>query len=217
MVKFRSKAIFGEATMNTLAKHFSILESVDMDGCETVTSDHLVRVLSSCTRLHTLLCSHWRYESNQSPINAKVFVDVDDTGSLKSWQCETSLKVLRTQITGIPRPDLTGGIVAEVYPGQARELHGQIYDRLARLTNLERLQLGTISFKPHSDCLEMSLESGLIGFISLRVWGPEKIPIGEITWISFRNVHEVVKVNFTGWSCTTFFPSPLSFLILAPS
>ncbi|KAK3811015.1 MAG: hypothetical protein J3Q66DRAFT_350787 [Benniella sp.] len=163
MVKFHSSSRFGEATMNALAKHFATLESVDMYGCETVTSDHLVRVLSSCTRLHTLLCSHWRYESNQSPINAKVFVDVDpDTGSLKPWKCEKSLKVLKTQITGIPRPDLKeGAIVAEVHPGQARELHSQVYDRLARLTNLERLQLGTTSIKPQSDCLEMSLESGL--------------------------------------------------------
>jgi hypothetical protein len=175
--------------MNTLAKHFSILESVDMDGCETVKSDHLIRMLSSCTRLHTLLCSHWRYESNQSPINAKVFVDVDDTGSLKSWQCENSLKVLKTQITGIPRPDLTGDIVAEVYPGQARELHGQVYDRLARLTNLERLQLGTISFKPHSDCLEMSLESGLDKLSGLN----------KLKELNIRGIHTRIGVKEAQW------------------
>ena len=43
---------------------------------------------------------------------------------------------------GIPRPDVKEDEAEkETYPGQGREMQGRVYDRLARLTNLETLWL----------------------------------------------------------------------------
>ncbi|KAF9953558.1 hypothetical protein BGZ65_004604 [Modicella reniformis] len=97
-----------------------------------------------------------------------MFIDRDpNAGLVKTWACESSLKVLKVMVTGIPRPDLEGvEVVGEVYAGEGPTIQSQVYDRLARLTNMESLWLG--HSRPNSsnskklwDCLEMSLESGL--------------------------------------------------------
>jgi len=63
---------------------------------------------------------------------------------------------------GIPRPDVKEDEAEkETYPGQGREMQGRVYDRLARLTNLETLWLqGDARYNRCHGCLEMSLESG---------------------------------------------------------
>ena len=161
--RFGSKAIFENEAMDALKRHFSTLEMLSLDECDSVTSDQLVQVLSSCSRLHTLSIVYWYQDINlHDSIDAKVFADVDpDTGSLRPWQCERSLKVLQVRIIGIPRPDLKEDTFLEAYPDQTQELHGQVYDRLARLTNLETLQLGDQCSYQQYDCLELSLKSGL--------------------------------------------------------
>ncbi|KAK3811013.1 MAG: hypothetical protein J3Q66DRAFT_350785 [Benniella sp.] len=163
-VRFGSKARPGEATMNALTRHFSTLQILDLDGCEAATGTQLVQVLGLCTHLHTLSTIYWSHTGTiHDSIDAEVFMDVEpDTGSLRPWGCENSLKVLKIKISGIPRPDLKeDGVIVETYPGQARELQGQVYDRLARLVNLETLWLGNQCSYRQSDCLEMSLESKL--------------------------------------------------------
>lgn len=180
--RFGSKAIFEDETMDALTRHFSTLEMLSLDECDSVTSDQLVQVLSSCSRLHTLSIVYWYQDINlHDSIDAKVFADVDlDTGSLRPWQCERSLKVLQVRIIGIPRPDLKEDTFLETYRGQTQELHGQVYDRLARLTNLETLQLGDQCSYQQYDCLELSLKSGLdklSGLIMLKElehWKPEQ-------------------------------------------
>ena len=70
-------------------------------------------------------------------------------------------------------------VVEETYPGQGREIQSQVYDRIARFTNLGVLKLGntgmTVSagvdhraHQNHFDCLEMSLESGLSKLAELK-------------------------------------------------
>jgi hypothetical protein len=73
------------------------------------------------------------------------------------------------KIVGIPRPTTAEhGILEETYPGERLRVHGAIYDRLARLTNLETLLLGDHYRMSPAVCLEMSLESGLDRLAGLK-------------------------------------------------
>ncbi|KAK3811085.1 MAG: hypothetical protein J3Q66DRAFT_404469 [Benniella sp.] len=188
-VSVASSARFGRETMNALARHYSTLEDLFVDGNYDMGSCDVVQVLRSCSHLHTLIYSNW--SNGKTLVDGKAFVDLDpDTGLLKPWSCEGSLKVLEVKIAGIPRPDLEEkSILLEAYPGQGREIQSQVYERLGRLANLETLRLGQAS-EPLYDCLEMSLESGLdklSGLESLKELGVErletKIGIKEIQWM----------------------------------
>jgi hypothetical protein len=126
-------------------------------------------------------------------IDAKDFMDVDpDNHSLRPWQCEKSLKTLKVTLVGVPRPDLMGDdVVFEAYPGQARETHDQIYDRLARLASLEVLALEGNHYHHMSGCLEMSLESGLDKLSGLKLLREldtnglrTKIGVKEVQWMT---------------------------------
>lgn len=131
--------------MRTLAKHFLTLEELLVAGC-CCLSEYLAQVLSSCPNLHAhVAIDDGSYpEDTFSHIKADVFIDRDlNTGSLKPRPCERSLKVFKVMNSNIPRPDLMWyGLVAETYPDQGREIQNLVYDRLARLTNLELLWLG---------------------------------------------------------------------------
>ncbi|KAK3810939.1 MAG: hypothetical protein J3Q66DRAFT_350562 [Benniella sp.] len=156
---------FGEAARTALAKHFSTLVELDVTLCRNFTSADLVQVMSSCPNLHALN----DFYANESRIDANTFIDRNPTtGSLKSWACETSLRVLKTKIMDIPRPDLiahgwgNGGLILEAYDGQGRAIQNLVYDRLARLVNLVSLVLtSTSGGRNHYSCLEFSLGSGL--------------------------------------------------------
>jgi len=183
-----------EAGKMSLAKHFSTLEILDVSQCATVTGDDLVQVLSSCPHLHTL-DDHY---SDKPRIHASTLIDQDtSTGLLKAWACETSLKVLNTKITGIPRPDLkTMGqlnefLVEEAYEGQGREMQGQVYDRLARLTHLETIVMSASETNDYCSCLEFTLESGLHKLAGLKalkrldIWYTEAmLGLKEVQWMA---------------------------------
>ncbi|KAF9342218.1 hypothetical protein BGX26_008044, partial [Mortierella sp. AD094] len=115
-----------------------------------------------------------------------------------------SLKVLKLQITDIPRPDIKDrdGAVQEKYPGHGRQIQNQVYERLARLVNLETLWLGhypeclcykrrKVLLERQRGCLEMSLESGLAkleGLKALRELGvaymETRIRPMDVRWMS---------------------------------
>ncbi|KAF9370507.1 hypothetical protein CPB97_002688 [Podila verticillata] len=103
---------------------------------------------------------------------------------LNPWASETSLKVLKAKITCIPRLDVTkaldGGLhtntLKNISPCEGNHIQQRVYERLAKLTNLEELCLGhemNAKKYPHPahkvttvedyqyECLEMTLESGL--------------------------------------------------------
>ncbi|KAI8345821.1 hypothetical protein B0O80DRAFT_503999 [Mortierella sp. GBAus27b] len=161
---------FGTGAMRALERHFPTLEELRIEECSQPLTVEIVRTLSSCPRLRSLITIDSRCRGNLCPlIDANVFADYDNsTGQFKTWACESTLKTLNVMFTNIPRPDLGPQYVQEKYPGQGRELQDQLYGRLARLTNLETLQLG---YKPRYNnpdimraihaCLELSLESGL--------------------------------------------------------
>ncbi|KAK3811092.1 MAG: hypothetical protein J3Q66DRAFT_58717 [Benniella sp.] len=192
-VSVRATAKFGIETMNTLAMHYSTLERLFVEGGHDLPRCDVVQVLRSCPHLHTLIYTN--SSNGSSVVDGKAFIDLDpDTGLLKPWLCEGSLKVLTVKITGIPRPDLKRNrrkrVFREAYRGQGREIQNQLYDRLGRLTKLETLQLGDGFGTLQDSCLEMSLESGLdklSGLKSMKELNVErsetKIGIKEVQWM----------------------------------
>ncbi|KAK3810897.1 MAG: hypothetical protein J3Q66DRAFT_390844 [Benniella sp.] len=183
---------------DTMQRHFPTLEVLRIT-CDGIHDVEFVEMLSSCPNLHTF---HGIF--GRSSIQGDIFIDRDpDTSVLKTWSCETSLKVLKVDIGHIPRPDLKGvGVIDEEHPGQGREIQGLVYDRLARLTNLETLSLGDIpeettyyyrqsAIETQFDCLEMSLESGLhklselTKLSELNVLGMKtRIGVKEVQWMT---------------------------------
>ncbi|KAG0246485.1 hypothetical protein B0O80DRAFT_499566 [Mortierella sp. GBAus27b] len=198
---------FQDASLEALTEHLSTLEELYVDlSAIDFTSTAVVRVLSRCPKLHTLVDTDIRPYCSRGEIylEAKEFIDKDpDTGLLKTWECEDSLRVLKIKITGIPRPDIDGndGITDVQPPSQGQETQMLIYERLSRLTNLETLWLGdgyhgiiddhNEEFMEHVDGLAMSLESGL-GRLStlellkeLSVTGMTvKIGVKEVQWMT---------------------------------
>ncbi|KAK3811016.1 MAG: hypothetical protein J3Q66DRAFT_350789 [Benniella sp.] len=199
-VRLGSGAVFKEAAMNALAKHFSTLEMLEMKGYHGVSNEHLVQVLRSCNNLHTLASNYpcSRLVRGYFILNAHDFIDLDHTtGLFRPWNCEGSLKVLKIRIINIPRPELKvdedDDAIEEEYRGQGRKLQDRVYDRLARLTNLESLWLGEHSFVRQVDCLEMmytrqgglSKLSGLKKMKELSVIDlMTKIDVREVQWMT---------------------------------
>ncbi|KAK3811072.1 MAG: hypothetical protein J3Q66DRAFT_404458 [Benniella sp.] len=161
LIEMQSTAKPGQKSMDALAMHYLGLEEAHIHVNYCLSSHVVVQVLRSCPHLHTFIYANW--SDGSSVVDVKAFIDLDpNTGLLKPWLCEGSLKILEVKIAGIPRPDWKGKrVVAEEYPGQGREIQSQVYDRLGRLTNLEMLGLGDGYGTFRYDCLEMSLESGL--------------------------------------------------------
>ncbi|KAK3811088.1 MAG: hypothetical protein J3Q66DRAFT_390972 [Benniella sp.] len=141
-IEMQSTVKPGQKSMDALAMHYSGLEEAHIHVHCCLPSHVVVQVLRSCPHLHTLIYSN--SSSGRSVVGVKAFIDLDpNTGLLKPWLCEGSLKILEVKIAGIPRPDLERKrVVREAYPGQGREIQSQVYDRIGRLTNLERLGLG---------------------------------------------------------------------------
>jgi hypothetical protein len=197
----------GQKTMDALAMHYSTLE-VLRSGCrKPLPSCDVVQVLRSCPHLHAL--GHADTRSGSGMIDGMAFVDLDpDTGLLKPWLCEGSLKALLVKISVIPRPSSEESGVAEAYPGQRREIQSHVYDRIARLTHLENLVLGYGGYDSSKDCevsLEMSLESGLDklsvlkSLRGLNVDGlATKIGTQEVQWM-LENWPKLVGVRGLNW------------------
>ncbi|KAG0229386.1 hypothetical protein BGX31_006196 [Mortierella sp. GBA43] len=167
----------GRLSLEALTNHFPTLVELKVDGCSGFSGESLVQVLSSCPNLRSLVAiSNGNFPSQTKflAVDAKVFIDRDrSTGSLKTWSCESMLKVLKVKIGNIPRPELTlPNTNQETYLGQGQEIQNLVYERLGRLTSLQVLWLGhdpyfTAGVPQNEDralqmnCLEMSLESGL--------------------------------------------------------
>jgi hypothetical protein len=189
-VSVRFTATLGRESMKALAMHYSTLEALHVDGNKDLPTWYLVQVLRSCPHLRKL--EYTCLSDGSSSVSAEAFIDLDpDTGLLKPWLCEGSLKVLTVKIACIPRPDLENiNAVIEAYPGQGRVIQSQVNDRLGRLTNLEKLKLYEGFGGNRYDCLEMSLESGLdklSGLKSLKELYVRrletKIGIKEVQWM----------------------------------
>ncbi|KAI8352338.1 hypothetical protein B0O80DRAFT_454297 [Mortierella sp. GBAus27b] len=195
VVELRRIERFGKASRRALSEHFSSLEQLLVDGSQGFTDHDMIQVLTSCPHLHTLI------DTDSIRLDANRFIDRDPiVAHFRTWACESTLKVLSIVIRGIPRPDLmTNGSNVEIDHDQQQEVQSQVYDRLARLVNLEVLRLGYVPAGGSSsrndaiqkDCLAMSLESGLWkleGLKSLRELGVArmkvKVGVKEVQWMA---------------------------------
>jgi hypothetical protein len=166
-----------ESAKEAVIKQWYQVESLGLFGRCGFTDKEVVQVLSRNPDLHTLAImeNDCPWNSRNLTLDAQTFADVDPvTGGIRPWACESSLKVFKAMITGIPRPDLQrDGMLQkkypENYPGEGRDMQTRVYDRLARLTHLEELCLGP-EYEPWNqfECLEMSLESGLHKLAGLK-------------------------------------------------
>ncbi|KAF9146656.1 hypothetical protein BGX30_011848 [Mortierella sp. GBA39] len=147
------------AAAEALVKHCHTLEELELKRSASLTSLQMQKILSTSPRLTTFVTMHdtshdfeidW-FASAVTKFSVQDFIDLDpNTKTLKPWACESTLKVFAAKITGIPRPDITqayhghprqGGL-QETHPGQCQELQRRVYERLARFTHLEELELG---------------------------------------------------------------------------
>ncbi|KAF9275147.1 hypothetical protein BGZ68_010983, partial [Mortierella alpina] len=179
-------SILGIHSAEALIKHCPTLEALEVHETRGWTSSHLYRILSSCPRIHTFatLVDGESRATHETHFLAQDFIDFNHTSnSLAPWKSESSLKVFKAKVMGIPRPGVTPydhykpapeKVLREAYPGQSQELQHQVYKRLARFSHLEILQLGHESRDVgdlflfdegdadyQCECLEMSLKSGL--------------------------------------------------------
>ncbi|KAF9133524.1 hypothetical protein BGW39_009598 [Mortierella sp. 14UC] len=187
----------GPLTVEPAMTHCSMLEALELTLASGITIKHMHQTLTISPRLQsliTLAADHqvFTWTGEEIHIMADDFIDEDpSTSSLKPWACESTLKMFRAKVSGIPRPDITRTfhgraienkarlIQQEAYPGQSQELQQRVYGRLGRLTRLEQLELGNEDrnfYDEHHDysaskteddkdaqytCLEMNLTSGL--------------------------------------------------------
>ncbi|KAG0265322.1 hypothetical protein BG011_005022 [Mortierella polycephala] len=220
VIEVKDTVEFWDEAKEALVRHYPTLEVLKVDGCGDFMGDDLARVLFSCPNLHTLVgIDDGSYlENTYGEIDACTLIDRDpDTDSLKTWACESSLKVLKIKIKNIPRLDVEDqfDVIAEAYPGQGRELQSRVYERLARLVNLEILWLGHypyIVYDKHKepredqcDCLDMSLENGLgkleglkelkelnVSSMATRI-GPKEVQWMTEHWPKLRAIYGLSK------------------------
>ncbi|KAF9923743.1 hypothetical protein FBU30_006203 [Linnemannia zychae] len=132
----------------------STLEHLYIMGLSSV---HMRQILSSSPKLVSFVTlQDWAPSEAPGPeegqMSAVDFIDLDPvTERPRIWQCESTLKTLAVKITGIPRPDVSKtfhgflrqrNVVKEAFPGQGVKLQCLVYERLARFTQLEELELG---------------------------------------------------------------------------
>lgn len=203
-----------------VAKHCPSLEELHVTQICRDSSKTLHYILLSSPKLRVLVTSHddlsWRFRGFIPFIVAKDFIDEDPhLGSLNSWACEQSLRVLKTKVVGIPRPDVPryqrrhriSHVEAPACEG--KRLQHRVYERLSRFTNLEELCLGhdalTSDHTTHSsdgekegsdfqyECLDMTLESGLDQLKKLKnlkvldvQWMEQCIGVKEVEWMTLH-------------------------------
>ncbi|KAK3836420.1 MAG: hypothetical protein JOS17DRAFT_787590 [Linnemannia elongata] len=184
-------------------KHCSTLEELELRRAVKLPSRLIRQILSNCPNLV-------RFEALAKDWYTEDLIDLDPiTNALTAWSCESTLKVFQVRISGIPRPRVIR-VALEQYPGQGKDIQHQVYGRLARCTNLERLELGHPGvrfdedyrfYPPHGeevrniredrvDCLEMTLEGGLDmleGLIELRELSVSRmassVGVEEVQWM----------------------------------
>lgn len=163
VVHFDVNAVVGPSTLSALAHHYSTLE--ELCFVQNVDSNALIPILVACPNLRELVTIE---DEAILPIvlpeiSAERFIDQDPwTCTLRPWACERTLKKLKVRITEVPP-------VVGALPTVQRK----VFERLARLENLEALWLGhqpqiVIEDNSFDDalfqqdmCLKMTLASGL--------------------------------------------------------
>ncbi|KAK3811039.1 MAG: hypothetical protein J3Q66DRAFT_404425 [Benniella sp.] len=188
-VVLRSDAHPGKQAMDALEEHMPTLETLEFNGvCRGFWSENTLPFLRSCPLLQSFVNT-----DRFTTLDVKTFIDRDSvTDTLRPWDCERTLKVLRLAITGIPRRDWPGySIEGGSWFSQGYEIHNGLFDRLARLNHLEVLWLGSHSHGNDNESLELSLESGLYKLYGLQQL--RELHFGLSTKIGIQDVQWMVE------------------------
>ncbi|KAF9148058.1 hypothetical protein BG015_010236 [Linnemannia schmuckeri] len=126
------------AAADTLVKHCPTLERLDLRRSASLSSFQMRQILSTSPRLTTF--RDW-FESSVAKFMVEDFIDLDSiTNTLRPWACESTLKVFVAKVAKILRSDVTK-IFTDIR-AESQELQHRVYERLARFTHLEELELG---------------------------------------------------------------------------
>lgn len=145
--------MLGNRTMKELVEyHSATLQELEMAASNAFDIRPLVPILTNCHRLEALVVMYdGRFTKyRRAFLGAELFIDQDlHEGSLRSWACEGSMKLLTIKVLKIPSPyegyhdDNEGEgkihVKKEEFPGQGRQVQQKAYERLARFKNLETL------------------------------------------------------------------------------
>lgn len=158
-------------TVEAVVRQYSTLEVLSRRNSYGLKSVQMVEILASSPKLVSFITlleddygdNKW-LNDEETHFMAEDFVDVNTAStiagdsdptppSFRPWACESTLRIFRAKISGIPRLDITqtlsgqtlqdGMILQEACVGQSHEIQGRVYGRLARLNQLEQLKLGT--------------------------------------------------------------------------
>ncbi|KAF8924649.1 hypothetical protein BGZ47_003777, partial [Haplosporangium gracile] len=104
----RIDATLDRSSSKALAKHCTTLEVLQVTNILEDSSSTLRQILSSSPNLRILITSDDKLHIQRwiPYLEAEDFVDAH-CGTLNPWACEMSVKVLKTKITRIPRPNVT--------------------------------------------------------------------------------------------------------------
>ncbi|KAF9362669.1 hypothetical protein BGX34_005734 [Mortierella sp. NVP85] len=120
-----------------MAKHYPTLVEVLIDGYNGMGYDDVIKILSLCPRLQSLITfddESYSDDGSLLDIPTIAFIDLDpETGKLKKWACTDTLRVLQVKI--VPETGRLG-------KNLRRQLNRVVYARLASLTKLEVIRLG---------------------------------------------------------------------------
>jgi len=109
-VRLKSTSSFESYSMEVLKKHSTTLDVFKNEANEihaTISSEHLLWVLKSCPILRTFTDGERRYYRRYFYLPGNLIDQDPETGLLRAWACEPSLKVLKIRIPDVPRPDIT--------------------------------------------------------------------------------------------------------------
>ncbi|KAF9377880.1 hypothetical protein CPB97_009889 [Podila verticillata] len=216
----------GPLMVETLLERCGYLENLDIfSSAEYISSRQLQQILCRSPRLLSLDASLWHLDDSNAR-NLKL--DAHDA-IREPWAC-SRMTHLKIEIGGVPRPDIKVGydgsldirvdrggclVKGTLFGGTVEESHRiqrQVYQQLARLTELTELQLGgdlweadeythqtefgeqgqliDVDMLFQLNCLEMSLDSGLdllSGLKELRVLDvtrmAHRIGVPELEWM----------------------------------
>ncbi|KAG0195359.1 hypothetical protein BGX33_003509, partial [Mortierella sp. NVP41] len=158
----RIDAMLDRSSCKALAEHCATLEVLQVTNILEDSSSTLHQILSSSPKLRILIISDDKLHAQPwNPyLEAEDFVDADELhgqswspyleaedfvdahrGTLNPWACETSVKVLKTKITRIPRPNATKLLdgrqrvdaLKETCTREGKQLQQRVYERLSRL------------------------------------------------------------------------------------
>jgi len=188
-VMLRPHAHPGKQVVDALEKHLPTLETLEFNGvCRGFWFENMPHFLRSCPQLQSFVNT-----DSFTTLDVKTFIDRDPvTDTLRPWDCERTLKILQFAITGIPRKDWPGhSVEGESWFSQGYEIHNGLFDRLARLTHLEVLCLGSHNHGDDNESLELSLESGLYKLYGLQRL--RELHFGLSTKIGIQDVQWMVE------------------------